>query len=107
MIYLTNAFSLNMMINDNGRTVVVEPIAGSLAAQILYHEGFESAVGHADTAAVFSDVLGFTVKANRVSLALDRGAHVIVGQYIGPRLAEGAYELPEGAKIEWFEVRIA
>ena len=40
---------------------------------------------------------------NRVSVKLDNpDLHAIIGQYSGPRLEEGATELPEGARIEWW-----
>jgi hypothetical protein len=32
------------------------------------------------------------------------GEGVLVAQYRGPRLPEGATELPEGATIEWYVV---
>ncbi|MCK7505116.1 MAG: DUF1874 domain-containing protein [Desulfobacterales bacterium] len=56
-----------------------------------------SAVGHADTAAVFSSLLGRPVPVERRSIKLDEGETALVGQYIGPRLPEGATTLPEGA----------
>jgi hypothetical protein len=66
---------------------------------------FESAVGHADTAAVFSNELGLPILANRVSVKLtDPSTRALVGQYVGPRLPEGATRLPDGATIEWWIV---
>ncbi len=65
-----------------------------------------SAVGHADTAAVFSDVLGIDVPCNRVSVSLDHCTTALVGQYSGPRLPEGATTLPEGATIKWMIVGV-
>jgi hypothetical protein len=38
---------------------------------------------------------------NRVNVSLKPGDAAIVGQYIGPRLPEGATTLPEGATIKW------
>jgi hypothetical protein len=63
-----------------------------------------SAVGHADTAAVFSTILGFPVEPNRVNVRLAPGDIALVGQYVGPRLPEGATTLPHGATIEWWVV---
>lgn len=65
-----------------------------------------SAVGHADTAALFSSTLGFHIPVNRVNVTLDRGDRVLLGQYRGPRLPEGSQTLPEGATIEWFWVEV-
>jgi hypothetical protein len=63
-----------------------------------------SAVGHADTAAVFSSILDRAIEPNRISVKLTRDDMAIVGQYVGPRLPEGATTLPEGAAIEWWLV---
>ena len=65
-----------------------------------------SAVGHADTARVFAAALERPVEANRVTVALARGERALVGQYVGPRLPEGATALPEGARIDWLLVTV-
>ncbi len=74
--------------------------ASALAAQAV------SAVGHADTAAVFSSVLGVPIAANRATISLGKGERALVGQYRGPRLPEGATQLPEGATIQWMVVSV-
>ena len=63
-----------------------------------------SAVGHADTAALFSTILGRDIPANRASVKLDDETILLVGQYTGPRLPEGTTELPAGATIVWWRV---
>lgn len=63
-----------------------------------------SAIGHADTAAILSNLLGVDLEVNRVSVKLDVGCHALIGQYVGPRLPEGDTDLPEGARIEWWLV---
>jgi hypothetical protein len=68
--------------------------------------GFSSAVGHADTAAVFADVTGLPVETARVTVCLRPGDMAIVGQYRGPRLPEGAKHLPPGASIQWIMVTL-
>lgn len=101
-MFILNAFSLNM-ISGNADIIVREvtqAVAASLAADCT------SAVGHADTAAVFSSVLGVTVPCNRATVALKEGDKALVGQYIGPRLPEGATSLPEGAAIKWLVVEV-
>jgi len=70
------------------------------------NDGFKSAVGHADTAGVFSTVLGLPVECNRCNVVLNPDEFAIIGQYIGPRLPEGATTLPEGATIKWFRLRL-
>ncbi len=100
---LTNAFSLNMVAFP--ATINVEEVAQECAAIIA--STCTSAVGHADTAAVFSSVLGTNVPMNRVTLQLKAGEKILVGQYIGPRLPEGSTSLPEGAMIKWLMVSIS
>lgn len=102
-MFLLNAFSLNM-IAIFPIAIQVEEIsleqAKSLAADTT------SAVGHADTANVFSSVLGVNVPTNRATVVLNSGDKALVGQYIGPRLQEGATVLPEGATIKWLLVTL-
>ena len=101
-MFLLNAFSLNMIVGNADIVVreVSRTMAASLAADCI------SAVGHADTAAVFSNVLGVTVPCNRATVALREGDIALVGQYSGPRLPEGATSLPEGAAIRWLVVGV-
>lgn len=68
---------------------------------------FASIVGHVDTAAIFSSLLGLDVTCNRATFTLEEDVVLFVGQYKGPRLPEGATTLPEGAKVEWAMVTIA
>ena len=103
-MYLLNAFSLNM-VSEFPAEVHVEEV-GLEGARKALADGFESAVGHTDTAAVFASQLGTKVPANRVKVALKKGETALVGQYRGPRLPEGATTLPEGATIQWLRVTV-
>ena len=100
-----NAFSANMIANFpasvNFTEVSVEEVVKLLGNEV------DSAVGHADTAAIFSSLLGLKVEAKRQTVELAQGELAILGQYSGPRLQEGATELPEGAKIIWIKVEVA
>lgn len=101
-MYLGNAFSLGMLAEDaiiTKETISIEK-AKEVAAKC------ESVVGHADTAAVISSLLGIEVPANRISISLNAGDSMLVAQYIGPRLPEGATTLPEGAKIEFILIQV-
>ena len=80
---------------------VVEAISGSSAVVSL-----ESVIGHADTARLVSDILGVELPANRATVKLQKGEKMIVAQYSGPRLPEGATSLPEGAMIEFVLVEV-
>jgi hypothetical protein len=65
-----------------------------------------SAIGHADTARLVGQALGIELPADRRNVVLGDEL-MLVCQYVGPRLPEGATELPSGAKIEFFAVRLA
>ena len=101
-IKICNAFSLNMMSALVADIKVIQ-ITTEEAKDFL-SVGVESCVGHADTAAVFSRELGVQISAARVTVELTHDETIIVGQYSGPRLPEGATSLPEGATIKWYMV---
>jgi hypothetical protein len=102
-IWLGNALSLSML-PSGGAQLVCLPL--DLAeAQILSQQA-ESVVGHADTAALFASLLGRDVAVQRRSLALEAGDVLLVGQYSGPRLPEGAVALPTGAELRWWRVEV-
>ena len=109
MVVIANAFSLNMLNLEVGITnFQVCPTSPEFIREEIEAEGgFTSIVGHADTAAVFSGLLGLDVPCNRATFIMDEGTTLFVGQYKGPRLPEGATSLPEGATVEWAMVVIA
>lgn len=96
MPYLLDAFSANML--SLPAAVTFHEIPEEEAATLWATEGMISAVGHADTAALFSSVLGFHVPCLRSTVSLSSGDWAIIGQYSGPRL-------PEGASINWIMVK--
>lgn len=100
---LVNAFSANMLPEGLPVTVTFAPLTVGAVRAI---ETLDSAVGHADTAALFEATLGRPVAVARVTLALGVGDRLILGQYRGPRLPEGASTLPEGARIDWYLVTL-
>ena len=111
-VVLVNAFSLQMLEGDVTTTVRVIPCNLEVAREI-WNSGFDDpetqmvcAIGHADTARIVGDLLECTLAPKRVSIKARSTDTLLVAQYIGPRLPEGATELPEGARIEFFEVRI-
>lgn len=117
-VYICNAFSLSMLDREkqrghaDGRREPFPIESGRewldsvKAAFAKSGEPLEivSVVGHADTAAVFESVLGHPVPVNRVSIKLAGAEKALIGQYIGPRLPDGATALPDGATIEWWIV---
>ena len=109
-VVIANAFSLNMLDLSEGLTYLeVYATSAELVQEeisIAEKRGREvvSIVGHADTAALLSVELGREVPTNRVSYTMGDDDVLFVGQYQGPRLPEGAKELPAGAKIAWVRV---
>lgn len=105
MLYLTNAFSLNML--PQAPNVNVEVTSISLKQAIdytftaLYADLFIGAIGHDNTAQLVNEQLGIQVKHSRCSINLHGQDILLVAQYQGPRLPEGAVSLPEGASIKY------
>lgn len=123
MLYIANAFSLSMLnrgdqsgeamsnswdhCNDFRRT----PFPKSLleVMEIIYiaqqaNIEIKSVIGHENTAKDFQDILGIPLEMNRESITLGKKDLIIVGQYVGSRLPEGATELPNGSKYEWWVI---
>lgn len=103
--YLANGFSLNMLKGESG-IISWRKLTPGQASEIVKASGAVSVVGHPDTAAILSAMLGVEVKVNRTTISLEPGDQLVVGQYRGPRLPEGARTLPEGAVIEFFLVSL-
>lgn len=103
MIYVTNAFSINMI--HSNTDISFDRISEAAVKRLLKAE-FESGVGHSDTATLFSNILEVEIPADRSTINLQRGDTLVVGQYKGPRLPERATTLPEGATIQWWIVEI-
>ena len=102
MVYLSNAFSLQMLDTSKTTTVSIKPID----IDAVKNAGFISAIGHEDTAMVLTDMLGKNVQCNRVSISLKPTDTLIVAQVIGGRLPAGATTLPDGFKLQFLKVTI-
>ena|SRR5690606_7535613 len=97
--FLTNAFSIQML--KKGGLVRFEEIdATEVPADVV------SAVGHADTATVLSDLLGFEVPMNRAFVTLDENTELYIAQLMGGRLPEGSTTLPEGFSFKFYRVTV-
>ena len=99
MNVLSNSFSLNMLDIKDFSLLQVKRVMGSEVPKDVV-----SAVGHQDTARVLGKLLGFEVECKRTTIKLEMGDVLYVGQYSGPRLPEGATELPEGAQIDFYRI---
>ena len=97
-MYLLNAFSVQMVrdaLLKNGKVTVEFSLVDSIPTQEL-----ESAVGHADTAAVLG------VPMNRINVKLNPGDEAYLAQLNGGRLPEGSTTLPEGFSFDKVKVRV-
>ena len=100
---IANAFSLSMI---SGNAIILTKEVSLEKVQEMAKEGVQSYVGHADTAAVLTSMIGYPVPMNRVNLSLGTGDRVVVAQVQGGRLPEGATTLPEGATMKFVEVTV-
>jgi hypothetical protein len=104
IVYICNAFSLNMLNGDailKFKVLSLEEVKNFL---IENNEVIEYAVGHLETANLFASLLNRDIPYNRVNVSITDGVQLLIGQYVGPRLEEGATSLPKGASIRWFLV---
>ena len=110
--FLTNAFSLNMLSQPYKTDIRVSEVSVWVAAQICRRAyALVNAIGHTDTDAIIRQMLtgpyGKPLPVGeRRSVSINEGDTVIVGQYNGPRLPEGATALPEGATIKFMVVQV-
>lgn len=75
------------------------------AARLLFNS-VDSYIGHADTAAVVSDILGVEVECQRRFGHIDKGETAIVAQVVGGRLPEGCTKLSENMEIKFYKVEV-
>ena len=104
--YITNAFSIQMitgLLMEGGVNVSFTEITD--LTEIKEAETV-SAVGHPDTAAVISALLGKEVPANRINISLEKGDILYVAQIIGGRLPEGCKTLPENFELRFYKVEV-
>lgn len=103
MLYVSNAFSFNMF-NFVPEVLVQTELTVQEASNFLKKEVFESVFGHADSAKLVSDMLDVEIVFNRSNQKFSYGDKILVIQYNGPRLPEGATSLPEGAGFKFILV---
>lgn len=130
MVALTNAFSLTMIHPEKlaggvtldarelslvqakamlTRLVEIEWENDDLSVSRHREKEFsgQSYIGHEDTARLLSGILGVRseIPVSRDKFVFsNKDEMVVVAQYLGPRLPEGATELPEGAEVRFYRV---
>ena len=105
-IIVCNAFSVGMLGGLGYAEVHFERIFEDEASSWLKDPVcyIESAVGHEDTAKLFSSLLDVEIIKNRIDVKLDRTADLLVGQITGGRLPEGTTILPPGVSVIWYRI---
>jgi len=98
--FLANAFSLQMLKALPAQVSVCEVEPADVPADAV------SVIGHADTAAVVSSILGRDVPFNRASISLGAGDTLYVFQLFGGRLPEGSTTLPDGFSYKFLKVTV-
>ena len=98
-VFIGNAFSLQM-VADNAIIAKVEVSPEEIPTEAV------SIIGHADTAAVVSTILGREVPCNRASVMLDDEDTLYVAQVVGGRLPEGATTIPDGMEIKFYRITV-
>lgn len=108
-VAIANTFTSKMLDLSGGRIdAQFCPVTPEIINDYIKESGgFESFVGHADTAALFSSLLELDVAHNRAAFKFEEGTVLFVGELSGGRLPEGATTMPEGVKISWVMVTIA
>ena len=104
-IIITNSFSINML---NCETMVSFRKFKDVPEILQFIERNKedeiiSGIGHRDMAEIVSKQIGISIPMERRTISLDiKDDALIVAQYTGPRLPEGATSLPDGATIRYW-----
>lgn len=98
-VFLGNAFFLQM-VSPEAICTIQEVYPEEVPREAV------SVIGHPDTAAVVSDILGREVPCNRTSISLGDGDVLYVAQLMGGRLPEGATKLPKGFYLAFRKVTV-
>lgn len=102
--WVLNSFSLSTL--QELPDVILRVRAITLAEAKAVAEGAASAVGHADTASLYSERLGVTVAFDRRSIRLRCGDRALVGQHVGERRPAGEVTLPSDSELCWMLVEV-
>jgi len=105
-IIVTNGFSINMLSPGDAARLTIQPISREVARDMLTGSEFLSIIGHKDLAEVVSSDLGVKITANRVTYTVDGKTAMLICQYRGERLPEGAKKLPKGSNVDYYYVAL-
>lgn len=99
--YIINAVSGNMFDLSRSFDLCWKPLSLNEVKNLLKQGDWKSVIGHADFAALLSDMTSCKIGKNRINNTLEFGDKAILAQYKGPRLEEGAVALPKDATIQF------
>jgi hypothetical protein len=69
---------------------------------------FTNCIGHPDTDAIVKGIIGMDyASGSRITVTMNPSDEMVVAQYSGPRLPEGATKLPEGASIKFVHLTLS
>ena len=98
-VWISNTFSLNMISGSLNLDLKTRELNRLEAKELA--KSAVSAVGHVETAKLFSDHLDLPIEFNRVTISLGPQDCLLVGQYIGDRLPEYQERRPDDAELRW------
>ena len=104
-VYVANAFSFAMLpwpLQVRQGLISMQSVADYLHG----HDDWTSIIGHESTALFLSDQLGLPINYNRATVTLEPGDVLLLCQFVGGRLPEGATELPDGCRLEWRRIMV-
>jgi len=104
MITLINSFSPNML-GQSRVTLDWSPTSFKEVQRLMEEESFQSFIGQANVAKLFSQMTGMNVQVNRKPYHIRNSDLVIQIQYIGPYFDDNSKELPKGGKLAYWRIQ--
>lgn len=104
MLYLTNAFSLDMLEINEIKSIDIIPYSIDYLKTYLTKRNFISAIEHQSTAEILSNLLNLHIPMNRISVKMTENDAIIVFQYSDPGLEEGMITLPKNAGFKVYKI---
>ena len=97
--WISNTFSLNMIRGALDVEISAREVSTQEARS--FARTARSAVGHPETARLFSQRLELEIAHQRLTITLEAEDQLLVGQYVGERLPEFQERRPEDAELRW------
>jgi len=104
MITLINSFSPNMLLQSRV-TLDWSPTSLKEIQRLMEEHSYQSYMGQANVANIFSRMTGMDVPVNRKPYYIRTDDLVIQVQYIGPYFDDSATELPESGRFAYWKIQ--